>query len=140
MIIKFQDIPDEDIEKYLKEKYNETNISRNMLDIFSGSIGKAEKFINKQELYNIIEKFIESVQTLDLIDFLKNAKILYESQEDKYDILENINILLFKKAKQNSKFLNCIDIVEETKKRLKANGNYNMCIDNMLFKIWEEIH
>ena len=31
-------------------------------------------------------------------------------------------------------------IVEETKKRLKANSNYEMCIDNLLFNMTFIIH
>ena len=40
-----------------------------------------------------------------------------------------------------SKYLytNCIKIVENTKKRLQQNANYDMCIDNMLFNMWEEV-
>ena len=68
------------------------------------------------------------------------AEIIYKSQEDKYEILDYINIILFKYSKENIKYVNCINIVEDTKKRLKANSNYNMCIDDMLFKIWEEIN
>ena len=71
---------------------------------------------------------------------IKNSDIIYKSQEDRQDILEYINIILFKKAKQNQKYLNCINIVEDTKKRLRANSNYNMTIDNMIMTIWEEIH
>ena len=37
-------------------------------------------------------------------------------------------------------YINCINIVEDTKKRLKANSNYDMCIDNLLFGIWEEFN
>ena len=140
MIIKFQNISNEDIKKYLKEKYNITNISENMLDIFGGSIGKAENLKEKSELYNIIASLLENIQKLDFIDFLKSADILYKSQDDKNDILDGINVLLLKNSKQDIRFLNCIEIVEDTKKRLNANGNYNMCIDNMLFKIWEEMH
>lgn len=140
MIIKFQNISNEDIKKYLKEKYNITNISENMLDIFGGSIGKAENLKEKSELYNIIASFLENIQKLDFIDFLKSADILYKSQDDKNDILDGINVLLLKNSKQDIRFLNCIEIIEDTKKRLNANGNYNMCIDNMLFKIWEEMH
>ena len=95
---------------------------------------------DKQELFESIDKVINNIETMDLIDTLKNADIIYKSQEDKQDILEYINIILFKKAKQNQKYLNCINIVEDTKKRLRANSNYNMTIDNMIMTIWEEIH
>ena len=77
---------------------------------------------------------------MDLIEAFKNAQILYKSQDDKFEILDYINSILFEKAKENIKYLNCMQIVQETKKRLKANSNYNMCIDNMIMTIWEEIH
>ena len=38
------------------------------------------------------------------------------------------------------KRLNCIKIVEETKQHLLANSNYDMSIDRLLFKIWEDIN
>ena len=62
---------------------------------------------------------------------------------DTADIIDkdkDIYIILFNKSKQNIKYLNCIDYVEETKKRLSLYTNYNMCIDNMLFRIWEEMN
>ena len=71
---------------------------------------------------------------------LKQADIIYKSQEDKFEILEYINVVLFEKSKMNLQYLNGIEIVEKTKERLKANSNYNMCIDNMLFSLWEEMN
>ena len=43
-------------------------------------------------------------------------------------------------AKKSSKYANCINIVEDTKKRLKSNSNYDMSIDNMLLKMWEQVN
>ena len=139
-IIKFQDIENESIKQYLAQNYGVSDVSENMLDIFAGSIGKAESLKDKQELYNNIIEIIEKIRTLDLIDILKKADIIYKSQDEKNDILEGINVILFKKSRQDIRYLNCIQIVEDTKKRLNTNANYNMCIDNMLFKIWEEMH
>ena len=139
-IIKFNPIQDDQIKKYIKEKYEMDNISESIVLASSGSIGKAEILKDKEELYGSIDKVINNIEKMDLIDTLKNADIIYKSQEDKQDILEYINIILFNKAKQNEKYLNCIKVVEEAKKRLKANSNYNMTIDNMIMTIWEEIH
>lgn len=139
-IIKFQNIENESIKQYLAQNYDISDVSENMLDMFAGSIGKAESLKDKQELYNNIIDIIEKIRTLDLIDILKKADILYKSQDEKNDILEGMNVILFKKSKQDIRYLNCIQIVEETKKRINTNANYNMCIDNMLFKIWEEMH
>ena len=48
--------------------------------------------------------------------------------------------ILFKKLKYDINYINTINIVEDAKKRLKANSNYNMTIDNLIMTIWEEIH
>ena len=139
-IIKFNNIPDEEIKKYLEQKYELENVPESIILASSGSIGKAEIIKDKQELYNAVDEAINNIEKMDLIDTLKKADIIYKSQEDNNEILEYINIVLFKKAKQNTKYLNCINIVEDAKKRLKANSNYNMTIDNMIMTIWEEIH
>ena len=56
------------------------------------------------------------------------------------EILEYINIILIQKAKKNISFANCISIVEETKKRIQQNANFDMSIDYLLFNMWEEIN
>ena len=139
-ILKFQDISKEEIKKYLKEKYEMENITDNMLEIFQGSIGRAEKLKDKQELYDSIYSVINEVKQSNIIEILQKADIIYKSQDEKFEILEYMNIICFNKSKDDIRYINCIDIIEETKKRLKSNSNYNMCIDNMLFKIWEEMH
>ena len=111
-----------------------------MLEIFGGSIGKAEDLKDKEELFSKIIEIVENIKILELPEILKKADIIYKSQEDRIDILEAINVILFKLSKQDIRYLNCIDIVEDTSKRLSANANYNMCIDNMIFRIWEEMH
>ena len=136
-IIKFKGISDENIKKHFKEK---NDINEDLIIFFEGSIGKAERVLEKQNLFENLFEIIENIQQMDLIDFLKKAELIYKSQEEKKEILDGINVLLLKKSKENIRFLKCIDIVEETKKRLKYNGNYNICIDNMLFNMWEEMH
>ena len=37
------------------------------------------------------------------------------------------------------KYTKAVSIIEETKKRITANANYDMCIDNMLLKLWEKL-
>ena len=37
-------------------------------------------------------------------------------------------------------YVNCIEKVEKIKKNLLANANYNMCIDNLLLELWEELN
>ena len=138
MIIHFNSISDSDMEKYLQENYN-MNVTSNMLDVFQGSIGKAIELKDKQEEYLIIEQAIENIEKEDLIDLIKKLDILYTSKDEIFDMLDYINIILLKKSKENVKYTDCIKIVENTKRRIDQNANYDMSIDNMLFNIWEEV-
>ena len=137
-IMNFNKISDEEMTKYLREKCDVKNIDQNMLYMYQGSIGKALELKEKQEEYKNIENIINNIDRYDLIDFINNAEILYKSKEEINDILDYINVILFNKDEYL--YTNCIQIVENTKKRLKQNANYDMSIDNMLFNIWEEIN
>ena len=138
MILHFNSISNSDMEKYLEENYK-MNVTSNMLDVFQGSIGKAIELKDKQEDYLKIEQAIENIEKEDLIDLIKNLDILYTSKDEILDMLDYINIILLKKSKENVKYTDCIKIVEDTKRRIDQNANYDMSIDNMLFNIWEEV-
>lgn len=140
IIIRFEDLKQSDITSFLKKSYPEENISDNIIEASNGSIGKALILKDKQELYKSIDNVFNNIENLDLIDTLNTADIIYKSQDDKYDILEYINLILYKKSKYNLRYLNAIKVVEESKNRLKANSNYNMTIDNLIMTIWEELH
>ena len=138
-ILYFNKINDQQIKEYLKEHYNIESINPNMLEMFQGSIGKALVLKDKQEIYKTLESIVEDMKQRDLIDIINDAEILYKSKEEIQDMLEYLNIILLRKSKQASLYTNCIKIVENTKKRLKQNANYDMTIDDMLFKMWEEL-
>lgn len=138
MIIHFNPINDNEMITYLKNNGIE-NVSENMLELFQGSIGNAIKLKDKQENYLKIENLIENLDKYDLIDVTKNAEILYQSKDEILGMLDYINIVLLRLSKKNTKYINCIKIVEETKRRINQNANYDMCIDNLLFNIWEEV-
>ena len=140
MIIHFEPIENSKIVEYLKKEYGFDNINKNLIEAFQGSIGKAIKLKDKQEEYANLEEIIDEIDKKDIIEIIKKSEILYKSKEEIFEFLDYINILLLKKAKQNYKYTTCIEIVENTKKRIKQNANYDMCIDNMIFNMWEEIN
>ena len=92
--------------------------------------------------YDQIDEIFENIESLDMIDVWKNSDVLYQSKENIIHLLEYINIILFVKLKQtnNLHYSNCISYVEQTKSRLSSNANFDMCIDNLLLKVWEEFH
>lgn len=139
MIFKFEPIEANELKQYMEANYQLTNFSPNRLAAFQGSIGKAIQLKDKQEDYQTIETLVENIEQKDLIEITQLAEPIYKAKEEIFEILEYINIVLLNHAKENYLYTNCIKIVENTKKRLKQNGNYDMCIDNMLFNMWEEL-
>lgn len=139
MIRHFQPIEDKEIQQYISTNYGVDKIADNHLSMFQGSIGKAILLKDKQEEYGKIESMIDNLNKKDLLEIIQFAEPLYKAKEDIFEILEYMNILLLNYAKQNYNYTNCINIVENTKKRLKQNANYDMCIDNLVFNMWQEV-
>lgn len=140
MILHFNKISDENILRFLEENYQTKVNSQIMLEAFQGSIGKAIQLQDKQEEYEQIENVIVNLEKRDKIDTLNGAEIIYKAKDEKFEILDYINIILLDMARKSGKYANCINIVEDTKKRLQSNANYDMCIDNMLLKLWEQVN
>ena len=97
---------------------------------FQGSIVKALQLKENQEQYEKIEDVLYNLEKQDKIDTLNMSEIIYKSKDEKMKILDYMNVVLLELAKKSSKYANCISIVEETKKRLQANANFDMSIDN----------
>ena len=89
-------------------------------------------------LYEELEKIFGNVNKYTLLDVLNKLDIIYKNEINILDILDYINIILFKNIKSNVKNIKYIEYVEETKQRLKANANFNMSIDNLIYNIWKE--
>ena len=140
MIVKFGPIKEDKIIQFMKDNYAIEGISQNQLEMFQGSIGKAILLKDKQEQYGKIEDMIENLNQKDLIEIVTLAEPLYKAKEEIFEILEYMNIVLLKLAKQNYLYTNCMEIVENTKKRLKQSANYDMSIDDLVFNIWEEVN
>ena len=135
----FEPIKEKEIKKYIELNFPEQQISEKIISLSQGSIGKTIKLNEKIYIYENIEDILLSMQKKDLIEIVQMSTEIYKAKEEINPILEYINVLLIKLSKKNIKYIKCIQIVEETKKRLKANSNYDMCIDYMIFSMWHEM-
>lgn len=140
MILHFEEISNKIIEEYLEKNYQTKINSKIMIDAFQGSIGKAIQLKEKQEEYEKIEDIVYSFEKKDKIDILNMSEIIYKAKEEKDEILDYMNIIFLDLARKSNKYADCIRIIEDTKRRLQSNANYDMSIDNMLFKLWEQIN
>ena len=138
--IIFKDLSNDDLIKYAS--LNNINFNRDLLDICEGSISKLLSLEKNSELYNSLDQIIYDLTSKDIVDIWNESEILYKSKENIYDALDYFNIIFLKNLKDtnNLSYINAVNIVEMTKKRLTSNANYDMCIDNLLLKIGEEFN
>lgn len=87
--------------------------------------------------YEELEKIFGNIENYKSIDLLNKLDILYNNKEESIRNLEIINMILMRNAKKNPKYLEYIDYVEQTKKKIQVYNNFDMCIDNLILKIWE---
>ena len=138
--INFNQLSNEEIKKILKTKFNIENISDLVLKIADGSVKKAIKVQEKEKAYEKINEIYSKIENISLIDIINIKEIIFKDKEDAEESLEYINQIFFSKIKENQKYIKCMQIVEDTKDRIKKNCNYDMTIDNFNMTVWEEIN
>lgn len=131
---------DGELKEYFRKQGE--NLPESILELAEGSIAKAINLIPKQEVYEKMKNLLNNIEKIDKLEMLKQ-EFIYQEKEDIQNLLEDMNSLLFQKAKEKENkvaYINAIGIVEKTKEKLKSNSNFDMCIDNLLLNIWEEIN
>ena len=136
--ISFQALQDQELKKVLKEKFHIECNSEYLLKSAQGSIKRALYRNEKKELYEQVQDVFGNIKRYTILDVLNKLEVLYKSKEEIMEILDYIQYLFLEKAKDNAQYLDYIEKIESTKKNLKANSNFGMQIDELLFKIWEE--
>lgn len=130
--IVFDGVSAEELKDYIKVNYN-VELSDNILNFIDGSIGMAVNIIkdNLIEKFNNIDKLYENVIKKDVISSFKCMEDIDFTISYMLDYFEYI---LYSKNKYST-----VKYVENAKVRLKFNGNYDIIMDNMLFKIIDNI-
>lgn len=141
MKLYFMPIPEQQILEYLKKNGLNTDVTENMIKSSQGSIGKALKIQEEKEKYLQIEDLVKELSKLDITQIWRKAEVLYQSKESIIPFLEYMTIIFYQLLRKQNKicYAKGIQIIEQTKQRILANSNYDMCIDNMLLKLWEEL-
>ena len=138
--IKFNKLSNNELLEILKLKYNIENVSELVLKIADGSVQKALHIKEKEEDYKRINNIYSKIENLSLVDVLNSKEIIFQDKEETEEILEYINQLFFNKIENNIKYVKCMNIVENTKDRIKKSCNFDMTIDNFNMTVWEEIN
>ena len=138
--IYFRPIPEDKLIEYLKQNQIDEKMTENMIKQCEGSIGRALKIVEEKEKYLQIEELIQSLPKKDITQIWKQAEVLYQAKEDIISLLEYMIIVIYQLLKKQNKmcYINSIQIIEQTKQRFLQNANYDMTIDYLLLKLWEE--
>lgn len=148
--IAFQPLSEEEIQLYInRNKLGENeeintiannSMTENMVRQCQGSIGRLLKIQEEKESYAQVEQIIMNLKNEDITQIWRKAEVLYQSKDNILDLLDYMNVVFYEKLRleKDMRYTKAVSIVEEAKKRIIANSNYDMSIDNLLLKLWEE--
>ena len=138
--IHFQKLSNEDLIEFAQK--NNVEFKQELLNVCDGSISKLLSLKDNMVSYNMLDTILKDLYSKDIVDIWNEADILYKSKDNISSLLDYFNTIFLKKLRSTNdgRYIIGIKIVEETKKRLAANANYDMSIDNLLLKLWEELH
>ncbi len=135
--IQFQNLSDEEIKQYFRMA-NQV-IDDSIIKIFGGSIEKALKLKDNLDTYKNIKNIFKNIENLSGLQILNLKETIFKEKDEIFSILDYINTIFFDKILENiktaNKYQKCIEIIEESKLRLKRNSNYDMTIDNLLLTL-----
>ena len=138
--IAFQKLRNSDLTQYANE--NNLEINSSLLSASDGSISKLLNLQNNLEAYKQLDNIINAFSKDNIVDIWNNADILYKSKDNINTLLEYLNTVFLERLRstKESKYIQSIKIIENTKNKLSSNANYDMCIDNLLLQIWEDFN
>lgn len=134
---QFQNLSDEEIKQYFRMA-NQV-IDDSIIKIFGGSIEKTLKLKDNLDTYKNIKNIFKNIENLRGLQILNLKETIFKDKDEIFSILDYINTIFFDKILENiktaNKYQKCIEIIEESKLRLKRNSNYDMTIDNLLLTL-----
>lgn len=130
----FNDISSDELKSYIDK--NISDFTPSMLSACQGSVGKAININKNKDIYIELDNIFNNIDNYSITDVISKLDVLYKNKEIIYDILEYINTIFINKAKNDYKYINYISYIEQAKKDINANCNYDMSIDKLLFRIW----
>ncbi len=168
VMFKLHPLPYSIVADYLEKKQNVTPEQAQLYSIYSqGSIGKAKELINSQEFRDIRDLAIEtsiSLESADMIELYSLVDKLKEQRSSLDEILEIMYLvyrdaLVLKMTGNDSRLIqkdkmpqtqeiadkatefqliNRCDAINDTRNKLSHNGNVQLLLETLFFKIKEK--
>lgn len=138
----FKELDDQEIAKFIKEKFGDVHLDESMIKLSEGSINKSLKVVEKKSILDDLKVMIKNIELIDEVEIINYSTFFVDNKENINLLLDYMYILFFQKVKNclNIKYVNSMQIIQYAKVKLLNSNNFEMTIDNMLIKIWGEIH
>ena len=141
MRINFEGINEENLRRYASNNFEDTTGLENIIKNCNGSISRLIEIKENFSEYEQVEILIDKFKKGNILDILGVEDVLYKNKDMIEGILDYMTSIFYKGAVNgNMRFVNAIKEVEIAKQRLKQNSNYDMTMDHLVFRIWEEIN
>ena len=89
-----------------------------------------------EEIYTQVEKVFENIGTYNIITAKNSLEVLYKEKDYINELLDYINVIFLNKATNDVKYVDYINEIEQIKRKINSNCNYDMTIDSLLFSIF----
>lgn len=136
--LSFKKLSNDEIKRYISLNEKD-NSCEEFIGLCNGSIKKLEKIISNKDIYSSIDKLFKEIEKRNRLEFYILGKGLF-LKENIQDILEYLINVLYNLSLKNRNYLKGITVIQNTINKINSNGNFDMSIDDMLFKVWEEIN
>ena len=130
--INFEPINKVELLTYIKQ--NVENHSENNIELYDGSIGKIHELNGKELQYKEVVKLLVNLSSKNKLEFIKQIPSLL-TKEDAKNMLQFLNNILLKKIREEEKYINIIQIIDNTILKIDGNQSFEMIIDEMIFEI-----
>ena len=78
----FENISDDDIQKYLKEKIGDVQFEKSMIKLSEGSIGRCIQIAQKKDVLYEFEDIIKNIENMDKLQILSCSKYFSDNKDD----------------------------------------------------------
>lgn len=132
--ITFKQLEKSELKEYFEN--NNIKINEKYLELYEGSIGKAQKLEGLEDNYIELEELMLDINNLGKLEIVKKG-IAIITKDNIEEMLNYMNILLFRLGKNDTKYLDMILRVNKAIKQYKSNCNVEMLLDNLFLDIYD---
>lgn len=153
--IRFLPLPDSDVSQYLTDKYN--NAESVIIRLASGSIADADNLMSQEETINLVRNFAAIFKKFSSTDkaSIYEAISFFEKEKASYGVLLDVMSIMLRHTLLNDvakddiikldgvktgAAVKIIDGIENARRAIQTNRNYNMVVSELMLEAWRAIH